>query len=84
MTTISLGDVVKDKVTGLKGTVMARTEWLNGCVRINIQPKAFKDGVPVDTVTIDETQLDILTPYNKPNKTTGGGGGRRDDLAQRR
>ncbi len=37
-----LGDEVADTVTGIKGIVNARSEWLNGCHRYSIQPRADK------------------------------------------
>lgn len=56
------GDEVKDSITGFKGVVVARTEWLNGCIRYVIQSrKRSKEGKPVDD-TIDEQQLSLLHP----------------------
>lgn len=39
---INLGDKVIDKSCGIKGRVMSIIYWVNGCVRIEIQPKAKK------------------------------------------
>ena len=36
----NLGDEVKDTITGFKGIVVARTEWLNGCARVTVQPQS--------------------------------------------
>ena len=58
---ILIGDTVEDTITGLKGVVIARTEWLHGCVRMVIQPRELKDGKPVDTACVDEPQLKIIT-----------------------
>lgn len=60
MQTVRIGDKVKDKVTGLQGIAIARTVWLNGCVRIVVQPQEFKDGKPVDTSAFDEPQLEVV------------------------
>lgn len=57
---IALGSKVKDRITGVEGIVVGRTEWLNGCVRIIIQPQELKDGRPVDPCTIDEPDLIVL------------------------
>jgi hypothetical protein len=57
---ISLGDKVKDKITGLKGIVVAITNWLHGCTRITIQPEGLKDGKPYDTYTFDEPQAELI------------------------
>lgn len=61
---IDLGDQVLDRVTGFVGIVVAKTEWLNGCVRYNVQPPlAKKEGetekVP-DVACFDEQQLEVL------------------------
>ena len=55
---IKLGDRVKDKVTGFTGIVIARTEWLYGCVRYGIQAEELKDGKPLEAQWLDEKQLD--------------------------
>lgn len=57
----NLGDEVKDTITGFKGIVVARTEWLNGCARVTVQPQKLKsDGTPVESQTFDEFQLVVL------------------------
>lgn len=61
-----LGDKVRDVVTGFKGVVVARTEWLNGCVRVTVQPKMKKDGVCPEGAAFDEPQLEILQRANTP------------------
>ena len=55
-----LGDRVKDKITGLKGIVIGRYEYLYGCVRMAVQPEEGKDGKPIDTFVVDEPQLMLL------------------------
>jgi hypothetical protein len=57
---IGLGDKVRDKVTGLEGIVIARTEWMYGCVRLIVQPQKLHDGKPVDNYTIDEPQAELI------------------------
>jgi hypothetical protein len=57
---IQLGDKVKDRVTSLTGIAIARTEWLNGCVRFVVQPQELKDGKPVDMVTFDIEDLEVV------------------------
>lgn len=64
---IKLGDVVRDPITGMEGTVTALTTFLYGCVRCAVQPKKLKDGTPVDAVYIDEPQLEHV-PKAKPVK----------------
>ena len=54
---LALGDRVKDRITGLRGIVVARTEWLNYCNRYTVQPEALKDGRPVESCVFDEGDL---------------------------
>jgi len=63
---IELGQKVRDKITGLEGTAIARTEWLHGCVRIVIQPHGLKDGLPLEVQTVDEPQLEIIDEEAAP------------------
>lgn len=56
--TLKLGDKAKDKVTGFSGTVIAITEWLNGCRRITIQPNTLHDGKPIEGHTFDAEQVE--------------------------
>jgi len=78
---IKLGDVVLDPITGMTGTVTARTEFLFGCVRCAVQPKELKDGIPVDAVYVDEPQLERVPKAKpvKPDKKEDPGGDRPDD-----
>jgi hypothetical protein len=57
---IELGTQVVDKITGYKGMVIARTEWLYSCKRYVVQAREMKDGKPVETVNCDEDQLEIV------------------------
>jgi len=51
------GDEVKDSISDFKGTITARTEWLNRCVRYVVQSKkTAADGKLMDN-SFDETQL---------------------------
>lgn len=55
-----LGQTVEDTVSGFKGVVIARTEWLNGCTRICVQPKVNEKGELPDAKDFDEPQLRAL------------------------
>ena len=58
---VKLGSYVRDKVTGLTGYVMARTEYLTGCVHIGIAPNKVKqDGTMPDWQWIDEGRCDVV------------------------
>ena len=54
---IELGDLVKGKVTGFEGIAIARTEWLNKCVRFGLKSPTLKDGLPRDEQWFDQEQL---------------------------
>jgi hypothetical protein len=58
---IELGNLVKDKVSGISGIAVSRTEFLNGCVRYSLQPKpAKKDGSMPAELWFDEKQLEVV------------------------
>lgn len=70
---IQLGDEVRDRVTGFRGTVVCRSEWLHGCIRITVQPKAAKDKMP-DAITFDEPTLEVVKaakPFSRKTDTGG-------------
>ena len=61
MAKIELGVIVKDKVTGLVGVVMGRTEYLTGCAHLGICPQKLKtDGSTPDWQWIDETRCELV------------------------
>jgi hypothetical protein len=62
---VKLGEKVRDRITGFNGTVMARTEYLNGCISYAILPEKLKDGNPQEWVWIDEQRLDPLSPAKR-------------------
>ena len=57
---MKLGDKVRDTITGLTGVAVARHEYLNGCIRLSLQPPEVKDGKPVDCSTFDVEQLEVV------------------------
>lgn len=71
---IKLGDKVKDTITDFEGMAVARCVYLNGCVRIEVQPKGLnKDGKIVEAEWIDETQL-VVKGKTKVRKNDEHGG----------
>lgn len=72
---IKVGEMAKDSITGFTGIVVARTEWLNGCARITLQPKGLKDGKPVLMETFDEMQIEVVKGkgWKEPRVTNTGG-----------
>lgn len=70
---INLGDIAKDTITGLTGAVVSRHEYLNGCVRVSLQPNEIKDGRPVEATTFDIEQIEVIQPAaHKMLARTGG------------
>lgn len=75
---IELGSKVKDKVTGFKGIVSGRYEYLYGCCRYSVQPEELtKEGKVADALSFDEDALEILTQA-KPHVMKKTGGPQRD------
>ncbi len=75
---IPMGTLVEDKVTGYKGQVVARYEFLYGCRRYGIQAKELKDGKPVESITIDEDACKVLKLPKEEHKTINTGGPTRE------
>ena len=72
---IELGQKVKDRITGFKGIAVAKIEYLNGCIRYQIQPKKDKEGKIPESEWIDEQQLEKKEKKEKnggPGKTPSG------------
>ena len=72
---IPLGAVVRDAVTGFTGVAIGRTEYLNGCVRVGVQPRKLdKDGKAREIEWIDEGQLEVLVAsFRAPSPEATGG-----------
>lgn len=67
-------------LTGIAGVVVCKTFWMNGCVRVTIQPMST-DGKAPDTITHDEAEFEVLDsePIKLPAHAPTGGG-RRDPI----
>jgi len=74
-----LGKKVRDKVTGFVGVVIARTEWLNGCLRYNVQGPIDKDGKIPESEYIDGDQLEVIEERQQPVSATAVGGPQRNE-----
>lgn len=61
---IKLGEQVKDKLTGFKGTAIARAEYLYGCVWVCVVPKELHDSKPVEDTWFDEERLTSVVKKN--------------------
>ncbi len=60
MIKFNLGDRLKDTITGCTGIAVSRSEWLNGCIRYEIQNEEPKDGISVESQWFDESQLVLV------------------------
>ena len=73
---VSLGDEVKDTISGFQGIAIARHIFLQGCDRITIQPPVGKDGKLPEERSFDEPQLEIIKAKKierqAPKKNPGG------------
>lgn len=71
---IELGEKVKDIITGFTGTVVARAEYLNGCIQYQIVGKE-----PDKEIWIDEAQLKVrsgrrfVSPTMREDERPSGG-----------
>lgn len=70
---IELGRTARDTITGFEGVVVGRTEWLNGCVRVGLQPPVNKEGKVLDAYWVDVEQVEVLDiePKAKLQPTNG-------------
>ena len=69
-----LGQKVKDKVTGFEGIIIAKVEYLNGCVQFAIRPKIKKgDSKFPENHYIDEGQLVLVSEGIRAKKKNNGG-----------
>jgi hypothetical protein len=59
---ITLGDKVRDTITGFEGIAVCRLIYLQGCDRIAVQPPVDKEGRCPEAGHFDEPQLEIVEP----------------------
>lgn len=71
---VKLGVKAKDRITGFEGIVICVSEWLNGCLRITIQPQAMHEGKPVDNQTFDAEQVEAVEVETGFTQMTPSGG----------
>jgi len=57
---IELGSTVKDLITGYKGVVIGRCEWLHGCTRLIVEAEELKDGKPIEPQWFDEQRVELV------------------------
>lgn len=60
---VNLGDKVRDTITGMTGIAVVKSEHLNGCIHIAIEPTALdKDGKTVVPEFFDIQRVEVLEP----------------------
>jgi hypothetical protein len=75
--TLELGDLARDRITGYKGVAVAKTEWINGCMRWTLQAcKLTKDGAQSPTECFDEEQIAVvrkrfIAPFHRATGKAG-------------
>ena len=68
-----LESLVKDRITGLQGIILGRTEYATGCIQYGISPQEVnKDGKINNWEWFDETRLLLVTEEKKVLKAMGG------------
>lgn len=68
-----LGSIVRDKITGIKGVLVARCEWQHGCVRLTMQPMgATSNGEPIAPHTTDEQNVEMVEAIRGASRPSGG------------
>lgn len=71
---ISLGDKVKDTVTGYSGIAVVKCIYLQGCDRFGVQASVDKEGKKPEWEYFDEPQLKVLKKgvIKQGSRITGG------------
>lgn len=72
---IELGDIVREKITGLEGVVIGKSQWLENCERLIVQPQGIsKDGEPHKSHQFDIPSCELIEKgtFKKKLPETGG------------
>lgn len=70
---VGFEDIIKDKTTNIKGMVVCKAYWKNGCNKVLIQPTAGKDKKLPDTLWVDIQDVVIISKGKPPKKQDVGG-----------
>lgn len=62
---IELGEKVRDKISGVEGVAVSRTQFLNGCIQYGVCPKAKKGATEIPIWNIDQQQLEVVEKKGK-------------------
>lgn len=73
---LKLGDMARDRISGMNGVIAGNSEYLYGCKFLLIIPKKIKDGKNIDGVWFDEDRVEAYKGKAMSRKTrtarTGG------------
>ncbi len=83
MEEIKLGDKVKCKLIGFTGTVVARTEFINGCIQYNVLPRGDKKNKMPEDMNIDQETLEVIPAKKKKIEKSNTGGAMTRGLIRR-
>lgn len=72
-TGIQLGDTVADTLSEFNGRAVAKSRWLNGCVRFGVQPPKLRDGKIGGYEWLPASQLKVTKAAKAPGKKPLGG-----------
>ena len=56
---IEMGVTVQDEVTGFKGIVTGRVEYITGCIQLLVQPKSKSGTEVIESKWFDEDRLEV-------------------------
>ena len=75
---INLGDLVRDRLTGFEGIATGKAQYLTGCDRVGVQPRALKpDGGISEPVWFDQPWVEVIerdvVQSAEPRATDAGG-----------
>ena len=70
---IALGATVEDKITGFRGVVMRRAEYLNGCIKYAVQSTELHDGKPLGWEWFDAQEIRVVEPAKELERKPAGG-----------
>jgi hypothetical protein len=57
----ALGDVARDPVTGVEGTIVSFHQYQTGCARASLQAKVGADGKVPDALGVDVLLLELVS-----------------------
>lgn len=70
----TLGSEVRCTITGYKGVIIGRSQWLHGCNTYQVKSKELKDGKPMESVAFDEAALELVVPVPERKQAPKNGG----------